>query len=93
MCFFKQAYQTWLMNNKETTLPGLKYTNEQLFYISFAQVLHNLNITVFCLSVYFQNILHSYLFSRIFQAYCSNSRPTQDYLATLTDPHSDETFR
>ncbi|CAB4000537.1 endothelin-converting enzyme 1-like [Paramuricea clavata] len=59
----QKAYQTWLMNNKETTLPGLKYTNEQLFYISFAQ------------------------------AYCSNSRPTQDYLATLTDPHSDETFR
>ena len=35
---FEQAYQTWLINNKEMSLPGLKYTNEQLFYISFAQV-------------------------------------------------------
>ena len=26
------------MKNKETTLPGLKYNNEQLFYIAFAQV-------------------------------------------------------
>ena len=29
----------------------------------------------------------------LIQAYCSNSRPTQDYLATLSDPHSDERFR
>ena len=48
---FKQAYQTWLTHNKETTLPGLKYTNEQLFYISFAQVQSKLLVRLFCMLV------------------------------------------
>lgn len=61
----QMAYKNWLISNhtQEIRLPGLEFTNEQLFFISFAQ------------------------------AYCSNSRPTQDYLATLSDPHSDERFR
>ncbi|XP_031559890.1 endothelin-converting enzyme 1-like [Actinia tenebrosa] len=60
-----KAYNNWLKKNGDETwkLPGLNFTNEQLFYIGFGQ------------------------------AYCSNSRPTEQYLATLSDHHSEEKFR
>ena len=38
--FLKQGYKNWLKKNggKEALLPGLDKTNEQLLFISFAQV-------------------------------------------------------
>jgi len=59
-----RAYNDWLCVNKtDYTLEGLPFTNNQLFFIGFAQ------------------------------AYCSNSRPNEQYLATLNDRHSEEEFR
>lgn len=38
-----QAYMNWLKEDgAENTLPGLHYNNEQLFFIGFAQVRHNM---------------------------------------------------
>lgn len=35
----KQGYKDWVKNNKpEALLPGLNKTNEQLLFVSFAQV-------------------------------------------------------
>jgi len=37
---FLQAYKEWIKRNgEEPRLPALKYTNEQLFFISAAQVM------------------------------------------------------
>lgn len=48
---------------EDKVIDGLKFSNEQLFHLAFAQ------------------------------AYCSNSRPNEQYLATLNDRHSEEEFR
>ena len=40
ICLSAQAYHDWLQKNgtKEFVLPGLEYSNEQLFFIGYAQV-------------------------------------------------------
>lgn len=42
-----KAYHDWLhkTGNKELLLPGLEYSNEQLFFIGYAQVRTKNNIT------------------------------------------------
>lgn len=59
-----KAYHNWVSKKGyDMILPNLKFTNDQLFHLAFAQ------------------------------AYCSNSRPNEQYLATLNDRHSEEEFR
>lgn len=39
LSFFQQAYMKWReTNGEEAKLPGLDFTNEQLFFIAFGQV-------------------------------------------------------
>lgn len=59
-----RAYHDKIQRTRtDMIIDGLKFSNEQLFHLAFAQ------------------------------AYCSNSRPNEQYLATLNDRHSEEEFR
>ena len=102
MYWLFQAYHDWLTKHgdeEEYALPSLHYTNDQLFFIGYAQVcgllvykLDAIGATeLFTWSV--SSMINSNSACLYFQEYCSHARPKTEYISTLSEIHAPPKFR